>query len=148
MCSLGLNYLILTSAPSSAHIFLVISSGQRISSSSLTVGVAWEYMLLQTQGANVSLPHRVLFPQKLCSFSLPPCLFYPFIHPSIHPYTHPPTQSPIHPPIHPSLCVYKHIHTCVNIEFLFLRHLKVNYIWCFPFKYFSVYYLRIEYFLT
>lgn len=70
-------------------------------------------MLLQTQGANVSLPHRVLFPQKLCSFSLPPCLFYPFIHPSIHPYTHPSTHAFIHPSVHGHLGCF-HLLLVVN----------------------------------
>lgn len=138
MCSLGLNDLILTSAPSSPHIFLVISSGQRISSSSLTVGMPENTRCYRHREQMSLFPIEFSFPQQLCSFSLPPCLFYPFIHPSIHLYTHPPTQSPIHPsihpPIHPSLYMYRHIHICVNIEFFFLSQLKVNYIWCFPFK--------------
>ena len=136
MCSLGLNDLILTSAPSSPHIFLVISSGQRISSSSLTVGMPENTRCYRHREQMSFFPIEFSFPQELCSFSLPPCLFYPFIHPSIHTHIHPPSHPSIHPYTHPfiHLCVCTDTYICVNIEFFFLSQLKVNYIWCFPFK--------------
>lgn len=135
MCSLGLNDLILTSAPSSPHIFLVISSGQRISSSSLTVGMP-ENTRCYRHREQMSLFPEFSFPQELCSFppSLPLC---PFIHPSIHLYTstHPVTHPSIYTPTHSSISVYVQTHTYMcKYRILFLSQLKVNYIWCFPLK--------------